>query len=220
MSKARKGNLEVCKADTDKVLLVEGTNDCHVVMALCQAHNVPETFGIYACGSDDDVLKLLNARLRRSNPPQTIGVMLDVDQTSIKIRWESIRSKLRDNNHDYTLPDMPNANGTIVSSSSEQPTLGFWLMPNNQDPGMLEDFCAELAEPTAFAFAQDCVAQAQAQQLTTFPAVHHSKAVIHTYLAWQKKPGSPLGQAITQQALRPRTELAQQFTNWLTQLFV
>ena len=43
---------DVCKQDTDKVLLVEGSNDCHVVMALCTAHDVLETFGIYECGSD------------------------------------------------------------------------------------------------------------------------------------------------------------------------
>jgi hypothetical protein len=52
---------DVCRQDTDKVLLVEGDNDCHVVMALCAAHTVPETFGIYQCGSDIGVLKRLNA---------------------------------------------------------------------------------------------------------------------------------------------------------------
>ncbi|MFM6310006.1 MAG: DUF3226 domain-containing protein, partial [Dolichospermum sp.] len=52
---------DICKQDTDKVLLLEGKNDCHVVMALCKAHQVPETFGIYECGADTEVLKRLNA---------------------------------------------------------------------------------------------------------------------------------------------------------------
>jgi len=40
-------------------------------------------------------------------------------------------------------------------------------------------------------------------QAPTFIPNHKSKAVIHTYLAWQNEPGMPLGQAITARALNP-----------------
>ena len=208
---------DVCKQDTDKVLLVEGVNDCHVVMALCKAHNVLETFGIYECGSDVGVLKRLNALIIRPNPPQVIGVMLDAD-TSVEGRWQSIKSKLQ--HYSYTFLNKPDADGTVVETSSDQPKLGFWLMPNNQDSGMLEDFCAELAQPESLAFARECVEQAQARQVTTFKEVHRSKAVIHTYLAWHDEPGYPLGKAITSQALRPHTDVAVRFTTWLIRLFI
>ena len=208
---------DVCKQETDKVLLVEGVNDCHVVLALRKAHNVPDTFGIYQCGSARDVQKQLNALIIGSNPPQVIGVMLDAD-TSVEGRWQSIKNKLQ--HYSYTLPKKPDADGTVVESSSdEEPKLGFWLMPNNQDSGMLEDFCAELAQPASLAFARECVEQAQARQLTTFKEVHRSKAEIHTYLAWHDEPGYPLGKAITSQALRPHTDVAVKFTNWLIRLF-
>ena len=36
-----------------KVVLTEGKNDCHVILSLCKRHDVPETFGLYECGSDD-----------------------------------------------------------------------------------------------------------------------------------------------------------------------
>jgi hypothetical protein len=97
---------DICKQDTDKVLLVEGDNDCHVVMSLCAAHTVPETFGIYQCGSDAAVLRRLNALIVRPNPPQVIGVMLDADNPSIVGRWDSITSKLR--HYNYALPKKPN----------------------------------------------------------------------------------------------------------------
>lgn len=209
---------DICKQDTGKVLLVEGDNDCHVVMALCAAHTVPETFGIYQCGSDAGVLKRLNALINRPDPPDRIGVMLDADNPSLVGRWDSIKGKLR--HYHYVFPAHPDPNGTFVESAFEQPKLGFWLMPNNQNSGMLEDFCAELAEPSSLQFAQQCVAQAQANNLTTFKLVHQSKAIIHTYLAWHDEPGSPLGRAITKQALRPQTEIAIRFTEWLRQLFV
>lgn len=210
---------DICKQDTDKVLLVEGDNDCHVVMALCAAHSVPETFGIYQCGSDVGVLKRLNALIVRPNPPQVIGVMLDADKPSLKGRWDSIKSKLKNNNHSYALSITPDVDGTIIDSVVDEPKLGFWLMPNNQNSGMLEDFCAELAEPTSLLFARECVEHAYGRNVTTFKEVHRSKAVIHTYLAWHDEPGYPLGKAITRQALRPHTDVAVRFTNWLIRLF-
>lgn len=208
---------DVCRQDTDKILLVEGDNDCHVVMALCAAHTVPETFGIYQCGSDIGVLKRLNALIIRPNPPEVIGVILDADNPSLTGRWESIKGKLR--HYSYAFPTNPDADGTVVNSGADEPKLGFWLMPNNQDSGMLEDFCAELAEPASLAFARECVEQAHGRRRTTFKEVHRSKAVIHTYLAWHDEPGYPLGKAITRQALRPHTDVAVRFTNWLIRLF-
>ncbi len=206
----------LCKQDTDKVLLVEGDTDCHVVMALCQAHNVPKSFGIYQCGSDDGVLKRLNALIIRPSPPQVIGIMLDADNPSLEGRWKEIHRKLQ--HYSYELPAKPEPDGTIILSNDE-PKLGFWLMPNNQVSGMLEDFCADLADPESLEFARECVAQAKSKQLTTFKDVDRSKAEIHTYLAWHDEPENPLGRAITKQALRPNTDLAIKFTNWLTQLF-
>lgn len=208
---------DICKQNTDKVLLVEGINDCHVVMALCKAHDIPEGFGIYQCGQDKKVLQRLNALIVRPDPPKVIGVMLDADNPSLFGRWDSIRGKL--SHYTYEFPKVPDASGTIVKGTSDEPELGFWLMPNNQVSGMLEDFCAELAEPSSLSFARDCVAQALERKVTTFKEVHYSKAVIHTYLAWQDEPGSPLGRAITKQSLRPHTEVALAFKDWLTRLF-
>jgi len=201
---------------------VEGVNDCHVVMALCNAHNISETFGIYECGSDDKVLKRLNALIIRPNPPLAIGIMLDADKPtdnpSVGARLDSIKGKLK--NYSYQFPKIPDPNGTIVDGSDDQPKLGFWLMPNNQNSGMLEDFCAELAEPKSLKYAQKCVNDAVIKEVTTFNQnVHHSKAVIHTYLAWCDEPGYPLGTAITRQSLRPHTDIAIRFTDWLNRLF-
>ena len=163
------------------------------------------------------VLRRLNALIVRPDPPQVIGVMLDADNPSLGGRWDSIRGKLR--HYSYPFPISPIVDGTIVESGSDEPKLGFWLMPNNQASGMLEDFCAELAEPTSLAFARECVEHAFTGKVTTFKEVHRSKAVIHTYLAWHDEPGYPLGKAITKQALRPRTDVAVKFTDWLIRLF-
>ena len=208
---------EWCKHVGEKVLLVEGQNDCHVVLALCGAYAVPKTFGIYACGSDTQALKRINALISGAEPPVVIGLVLDADKPDVATRWQSIQDKLKQ--YDYALPAFPEPAGTIIEPVSEKPRLGFWLMPNNRNQGMLEDFCLEMILPKEVETANRCVQIAEAEGCSSFKEVHRSKAIVHTYLAWQDEPGKPLGQAITANSLRPNTTTAQIFVDWLTQLF-
>lgn len=208
---------ELYKYSGNKVLLVEGKNDCHVICALCKALNVPKTFGLYDCESDDGVLKKLNALIHPANPPETIGVVLDVDGRAIESRWQQIQDKIKV--HGYDFPESPDPVGTVLPVNGDKPRLGIWLMPNNQDPGMLEDFLLSLANVGSVSFATESVNCAKEKGLTTFREVHQSKAVIHTYLAWQDEPGKPLGQSITNHVLNPETDIAKRFIVWLTRLF-
>lgn len=205
----------LCKHEGDSVLLVEGLDDCHVVMSLCAAHQVPETFGLYECGGDDQLLKRLNALILQPDPPKVIGAVLDAD-TGVDNRWMSVRSKL--SHYNLPFPASPEVRGTIIQPES-LPKLGIWLMPNNQASGMLEDFCIEMIEVKARDTVTGAISNAQKEGVCTFQPTHLSKAIVHTYLAWQAEPGRPLGQAITAQALRPQTETARAFTEWLTRLF-
>ncbi len=50
--------------------------------------------------------------------------------------------------------------------------------------------------------------------------IRHSKAKIHTYLAWQEEPGKPMGQAITAKVLHAESETAKVFVEWIKRLFV
>lgn len=208
---------ELCKYEGNSVLLVEGLDDCHVAMSLCQAHSVPETFGIYECGSDDKVLKRLNALISQPDAPKIIGVVLDADYEPGR-RWESIKSKL--SHYPYSFPEKLDTNGTILITNSSLPKLGIWLMPNNQVSGMLEDFCLEMIDHEVYEFVKESVIHAQNQKgICTFKPTHLSKAIVHTYLAWQDEPGFPLGHAITRQSLRPHSPTAITFVTWLIALF-
>lgn len=207
-----------CKHEGKKVLLVEGKNDCHVVLALCKHFNLPKTFGIFECESDEGVLKQLNAMIIQPDPPESIGIVLDADNFKAIGRWQQIQHKIRD--HEYIFPDEPELNGTILDKNPNKPSIGIWLMPDNRKPGMLEDFLMEMAETNALDAASQCVDIAKEKDLCTFKSSHLSKAVIHTYLAWQDEPGRPLGQAITAHALRPDTPTAELFAQWLRTFFV
>lgn len=208
---------DICKYNGDRVLLVEGKNDCHVILALCQYNSLQEEFGIYQCESDIGLLKRLNALIIKPEPPESIGIVIDADYPDIAGRWQQIQQKIKD--HQYTFPEFPDIRGTILSDNPGKPHLGIWLMPNNQNPGMLEDFLIKMADENTISAAMKCVKTAQAQGVTTFKDIHLSKALIHTYLAWQDEPGKPLGQSITAHTLKPDTKIATIFIEWLKELF-
>ncbi|WP_341959729.1 DUF3226 domain-containing protein [Pseudomonas sp. RC10] len=199
-----------------KVLLVEGKNDAHLVCALCVYFNLPESFGIYNCESDNHVLRRLNVLLIGSEPLEVVGVILDADAPSLISKWRSVSTLLTEAG--YEVPANPSKNGTIITKPG-RPTIGVWLMPDNEVDGMLEDFCLKLAPQAAVEYAAKCVAEAQQNGLATFSATHSSKAAVHTYLAWQDEPGMPLGLAVKAKALDPRQPIAADFSDFLMRLF-
>ncbi len=208
---------EWCKHEGDSVLLVEGQNDCHVVLALCKARTIPQTFGIYECENDKKALQRLNALIASENPPRIVGLMIDADNPSLAGRWASIQSKLAQ--YPYSFPKIPEANGTIIAAPSDLPRLGFWLMPDNRLDGMLEDFCNAMISTDDSAVVEQCLQIATASGCAKFKPVHRSKAFVHTYLAWQDEPGKALGQAITAKCLDSDTTTANAFVQWLIDLF-
>ena len=70
---------------------------------------------------------------------------------------------------------------------------GFWVMPNNADEGMLEDWIKQSIHPDEkglFGHAESVVSALPQPQ--KFKAIHRSKAEVATWLAWQKQPGMAL----------------------------
>ena len=93
-------------------------------------------------------------------------------------------------------------------------------MPNNADKGMLEDFLTDLVQEDDLLLTHAKTATDEAIRIEhQFPIVQWSKAVIHTWLAWQKSPGLPFGTALTARYLRHDTPTALDFVNWFRQLY-
>ncbi|MFC5420404.1 DUF3226 domain-containing protein [Bosea eneae] len=53
-----------------------------------------------------------------------------------------------------------------------------------------------------------------------FPPAHRTKAEIHTWLAWQAEPGTPMGLSIAKRYLNPEAAQVSTFLSWLERLFV
>ncbi|MCY7360440.1 MAG: hypothetical protein LH609_23880 [Rudanella sp.] len=213
-----------------KKLLVEGKDDLYVIAGVRDGYKLPANFEIIDCEGVENISDNLLAYIKSRQ--EVIGVVVDADadtsniEDSLKARWDSLRDVLA--NAGYQMPKIPNVNGTIIEGNDRNPRIGIWLMPDNvQQPGMLEDFATtliplnDLLKPVA----EQVLAQIGAMRSTAteqspwFKPIHHSKALIHTWLAWQESPGTPMGLAITKTYLDHNTELCRRFADWLQRLF-
>ena len=202
-------------------LLVEGNDDQHVVWALCEKHDVPESFDVIECESVENVLKAFEVRLKIVDNNQRIGIVVDAD-VNLKSRWDSIVSILKKTGkYDCEAIELPQDGLILEPTDNTYPKVGIWLMPDNNQNGMLEDFMTALATPddALMKKSEDVLTELETEGIQKYKPVHRSKAKIHTYLAWQDAPGRPMGQAITANILNADSELAVKFAEWLKKLF-
>ncbi|WP_221389661.1 DUF3226 domain-containing protein [Dyadobacter sp. NIV53] len=197
-------------------LLVEGNDDRHVILAICQKFNLPETFSIVDCKGVVELLKNIPIRIKLRD--QYVGILIDAD-TDLSARWQQLRDILIPLG--YLMQNIPDESGSIFKSVSSNTVIGIWIMPNNQVNGMLEDFAHILipADDVSLPYAEEALDNLERNSVTRFSNIHRSKALIHTWLAWQESPGTPMGQAITKSYLNHNHELCISFVDWLNRLF-
>jgi hypothetical protein len=196
----------------DRILLVEGPDDQHVLLNLCARHAVPQTFVVEVAGNDREVLRLLRSKPKASNL-ERLAVILDAD-TDIERRWGEARGALFAAGY-RDVPERPSPGGTIVHGPNVPPA-GLWLMPDNRLPGILEDFLAFLV-PTEDALLPlvDVFLDGIPGPARRFAAKDRSKARIHAWLAAQEQPGKPLGLAIKARYLDVEAAAVAPFLSWL-----
>lgn len=199
------------------LLLVEGKDDQHVLWHLAEHYQLPELFKIKDKGGVDNLLDTLDVEIEASGL-ERLGIIIDAD-TDLSTRWQSVRGILM--RAGYTsVPLAPNSTGTIIEQMGH-PVVGVWVMPDNVlTSGMLEHFIGFLVPPGDILWdrARDCIEQIPKANLR-FPYQHQIKAHVHTWLAWQEEPGTPLGQAITKRYFDADATHAKQLIAWLRQLF-
>jgi hypothetical protein len=106
-------------------------------------------------------------------------------------------------------------------NQADRPWVGVWMMPDNRSPGKLEDFARRLVR-SGDEGLWDYAAQATAGSTThgaRFASKDQIKGHVHTFLAWQKVPGVPMGLAITKKFLDADSTEARNFVAWLCRLY-
>lgn len=200
----------------NKLLLVEGKDDQHIMYALFEKFAVPQTFEIKSKEGIDELLKSLPIHLK--SKLDAIGILVDADE-NIQKRWDSIKNIL--DLAGYSTPKQPNIDGTIISQNGK-PTVGVWLMPDNQLGGMIEDFMKFLIPQgdVLLPKTEETLNDLENKQINQYKAIHRSKALIHTWLAWQETPGTPMGLAVTKSYFSTANQvLCQKYIDWILNLF-
>lgn len=202
-------------------LLVEGKDDKFFITSLRKNLEIKESFEIEDCGGKDKLLEKLPTLLKGSGNLNTIGVVLDAD-TDLSNRWKAVCNILKKSGKYENIPETCDKNGTIIFPIEEDDIkVGVWLMPNNNDKGMLEDFVSFLIseDDKLLPKVDKALSEIEEEKLNQYKEIHKSKARIHTWLAWQEDPGTPMGLAITKKYLSTTPIICQDFISWLDKLF-
>ena len=221
------------------LMLVEGDDDYHVFQHLLTAHGVDKqiSYRLEPYGSDprpikkreivfrerqgvQNTLDYLAQQLRIIGDVKRLGVVVDAD-LNFAARWQSLRDILIQSGYTQ-VPKQTDPMGLILEHAAnpeEKPRVGVWIMPNNSDAGSMEHFLGALlpAEDTLWERARQCVEQIPPEERLFKDAF--IKAHVHTWLAWQERPGLPMGAAIREHYLDAQASNAEQLLDWMRRLF-
>jgi hypothetical protein len=199
------------------LLVVEGPDDKHVFWAILARHQFEPKFAIRDEGGFETLIARVAIYLKPGTDVERFGIVVDADD-DVLARWQEIRRVLERSGY-RGVPESMDPAGTLIEQN-EAPTVGVWIMPNNHVPGMLEDYVSFLVPPGDMLYDRACRCVDEIPDAERRFAAHHvSKARIHTWLAWQDDPGTPLGQAITKRYLDADSPHVGALLSWLRRLF-
>ena len=200
----------------ERVLLVEGESDVHVVHHLCRRQDEPmPSFQIEDKGTLGQVLDAIGPELKVSGR-KALGVLVDAND-SLADRWRDLSSRCRAESID--LPPRPITTGTILETVDGRPRIGIWLMPDNESPGELEDFVQRMipADDPVWPRSEDYVDRIPVPDRRFRPG-KLLRAKLYAWLATRENPGR-MGAAIGARDLRVDGALGSTFSRWLRSLF-
>ncbi|MGU3401350.1 DUF3226 domain-containing protein [Brucellaceae bacterium D45D] len=200
-----------------RILLAEGVDDLRVLGSILKRTKFPEVFTLKSSDGIENVIKEIPIYLKGSGM-ECLGVVVDAD-FDLAARWQSLRDVFRNAGY-KNITDAPEVGGSVLVED-RLPRVGIWLMPDNNIPGMLEDFVSMLIDNNdELKSHAERVVDGLPECEGRFISAHRAKAIIHTWLAWRENPGTPMGSAITYKYLTTDNDHVRDFSRWLERVFV
>lgn len=199
----------------EKLLVVEGYDDQHVVKHLVEMNNPELEFGIKCVEGYPNLLDSIYGEVQVSGRKR-IGFLLDADD-NLDGHWEDVKKKLV--HAGVSPPDNLGKSGCIFGTD---PIVGVWIMPNNDSKGELENFYIKMIPsedsiwPLAAQFIDEIPTGAQKFDITNLEKAE--KAKLFAWLATRKKPGR-MGPPISKGEVDVTSDLSVKFLKWLDKLF-
>jgi len=213
------------------VLLVEGRSDESFYGSICQTSAIkaaikvapPRTLGGRA-NNKEGVFALLPTLLKQlaDGSITRLGVIVDADFVAEHgLGYNRTVARITEIVGEYGyLPVLRrNVSGLLFQSTDGLPDIGLWVMPNNRDDGMLEDWVKSIVI-SAEAELYDTAVKATASLTSPkFKPIHTVKAEVATWLAWQASPGRGMEHCITAGLVDQGSVRYVQLISWLTHVF-
>lgn len=209
----------------DKVLLVEGADECFVIPELIEANGInwgskenPIVFIQDHKGYRNLVKPDVIATELLASGLTVLGIIIDADEQP-NDRWQSIRNACL-----KSIPDLPKnlPSDGLIWNAPNGIKFGIWMMPDNKMRGMLETFLADIIpeeNQEIWEFAKESVKEAKVRG-AKFTPNHIDKANIYTWLAWQDPAGQQITKAVKKKTTFDRTHPnAQKFVTWFKALY-
>ena len=193
---------------SDRVLLVEGVDDKHVVRHLSQPQPDMPEFDILDKNGFSNLVDAIGPEIKVAGRV-AVGILVDANDNPDQ-RWQAVSDRVW--KAGIEAPPLE----TVIEG---RPRVGVWLMPDNGSAGELEDFIARLIPtgdpvwPKAQAYIEGIpVADRK------FAEGKLQRARIHAWLAARREPRK-MGTAIGAGDLNAAAPLATTFSAWLRALF-
>ena len=212
-------------------LITEG-NDAIALAVLCKKRNLPPPFGyetpskfrdefIQNAGGYSQAIVAFKIAIEGNNYTN-IGLVLDANDAGATARWNEVRKIMLGAGYreeSFVTADIQTGPKIILEVS--MPTVGIWIMPDNNENGYLEHFIAGLIPPKdpLWLHAEKVLSDLKPQPFNEIPRTRWGKAHLHTWLAWKKEPGKPFGQALDANYFDIQAPPVQSFLNWFSETF-
>jgi hypothetical protein len=125
-------------------LLVEGADDVAVVRDLCLRSNIlksaldSKAFRIIEKGGVEKLIPAIPVTLKKETL-KILGIIVDADE-NFQGRLDSIRKAFTKAGYPEIPTQIPSDGWIYQPTDADRKRVGIWIMPNNQDAGILEDF--------------------------------------------------------------------------------
>jgi len=161
-------------------------------------------------------------KLALKNPAnKNIGIIVDCDQSGAADRFKQLINLVRKWKDVEISADVQLSDEGFSMQFSEDLTIGIWIMPDNRSFGYLEHFLEKLIDEKdeIWQFTKEKIAELLQQDFNKLTEIKKQKALIHTWLAWQKDPGHPMGLAVQANYFNAKSPNADAFVNWFENTF-
>jgi hypothetical protein len=214
----------------DNILLVEGESDKAFFSLICKNHGLNTSVRVAhpkdlasSHNSKEGVFNHLPIQLQQLADGQTLRLAVVVDADSDPNGgFEKTRDRVSGILAPFGYQLAGNqAAGLIYQHNNGLADFGLWIMPDNANAGMLEDWikqCMDQNEQGLFTHAVTAIDTLPVPP--KFSPIHRSKAEVATWMAWQKKPGHGLYRAIEDGLLDTNSPLYQDLSRWLQHVFI